>query len=708
MGHTAKARLLEGCALAGGRLLRGGGAGTKGERLVVAAKMLVLSRLLVKSLEEEGDDNDDTAAVVGAAVAVSVEASKKSLGSLRRRLLRGIERVLELADVGVTDRDDVLRALCAYSLATNSGARDVLRHFLHIRERAMAPSFEVDDESERDHERGNTTPRDVLRSLELYTRTLLDVQALVPHRLTEALVGLKRKALLADEALRRSEGLRLDVYERWCGDDIQYFKPYIRHDDLDGQQAKEMLAGWAHKGAESLMRELEKTLERLFDFKAIVDMRTRVLQLWIREGGKAKGFDPSVMLDKLRGAINRHMLQVLNMKVGKLRLVGSEVAAALASWHDGVTDRYRSLWDGDGLDVDLSDGAAGFAQDVIARLYGRNDAVSKAVACYTAWHHVIDDVGAVVDQLRRQRWDNDVDEIEDEETIEQRQQLLSKDDPQTLHDRLDAAVEKAFRELDKQLAREWESREKDAAAANSGRIAMYLLRVLRDIRSRLPELPAVRDFGLALVPSMHEKIVVAVAAEPLDELAGSALARKFVAGRNLWEGSPELPTSPSPGAFRFLRSLCVAMGDGGMDLWSPSAVAVLKKHVAQQLARRWLEALEAHDGAAPPAAQPISDTAAAVDDKEGREGTEDKTGAEPEELVVVKPTAEQRRDVFIQWLFDVSMLRCCIDTGGDELKTLEEAISQKTGIADSAARQRLNKASLEYWKKTSLLFGLLT
>src|SRR5277367_4364589 len=70
--------------------------------------------------------------------------TRKKLGALRRRLLRAVERMLEKID---GDRDDLAQALCAYSLATSSGAKDVLRHFLHIRGEAMALAFEDDEEA---------------------------------------------------------------------------------------------------------------------------------------------------------------------------------------------------------------------------------------------------------------------------------------------------------------------------------------------------------------------------------------------------------------------------------------------------------------------------------------------------------------------------------------------------------------------------------
>ncbi|KAK3333916.1 hypothetical protein B0T19DRAFT_382955 [Cercophora scortea] len=700
MGACARERLLEACVLAAGTVLRGSGEGMgRGDRLVVAAKLCVLGRLLGKSA---GGGRD----------------VERRLDALRRRLLLGVKSVLAHVHVGGGREkrgagDDVLKALSAYSLPTNSGAQDVLRHFLRVRAEAMALATEVvvQLEGSSGPEQRRAAPRDVLRCLGLYTQTLQDVQALVPHRLPDALAALKKDTLLADESLRRMEGLRLDVYERWCGDEIRYFTPFIRHDDLGGGQAREMLASWAKEGGEVFLGGLERTLEGMVEFKAIVEMRTSVLKLWIAEGGKVRGFDASVMLDRIRAVVNGHMLQVLEAKVNKLRLVGSEASAALDAWREGTTDRHLGLWDEGSFDMELAGGAAQFTQDVVARLYGRNDAVSKAVASYKSWHHVIDDVGQVVDQLKRQRWDNDVDEIEDEETIEHRQKLLAKEDPQKLHDHLNLSLVKAFGNLDAHLASLWEAHRE---GPNKGPIAMYLLRLLRDIRARLPELEAVTTFGLAAVPSLHEALAATVVIAPLDELATVALARRTVIGKSLWEGVPALPTSPSPGIFRFLRDLSVSMGDAGGDLWSPAAVDALRRHLRQRLAELWQEAVGSLSDGEPVVAE--AEEKKGVNEREEEKPTDD-SDADETKNEEAKKRLDQQRDLLVQWLFDICYLGLFMRSspagqskggGDDELKDLENAVYQKTGLDSTAARERLAKTSQEYWKRTSLLFGLLS
>ncbi|EXA38721.1 hypothetical protein FOQG_03807 [Fusarium oxysporum f. sp. raphani 54005] len=708
---AARLRLLDACVLVVGRILKGsGGLGDnvkKGDRLVLSTKVLVLSRLLIKSLSDDATDTSSRQAI---------ETARASVSKLRRRLLRNVEKVFERAG-DETEREDVQKALCAYSLATSSGARDVLRHFLHVRAEAMGLAFEAEENNRK------RSADDVVQSLRLYSRTLLDVQALVPGRLSLALSGLKSHPLLADPGLKQLEGLRLDIYERWCDEEIQYFTPFVRHDDLDGSQAREMLAAWSEKGSEVLLDGLKKTLNTMSEFKSIMELRTSVLELWIRDGGKARGIDPSEMQDSLREAINSRMLEVLDTKVSKLRLVGSEVSASLGRWKDGITDEHVSIWNEEGYDEALAGGAAPFVQEVVSRFYGRNDAVSKAAHSYKSWYHVIDDVKEVVEQLRRQRWDNDYDEIEDEETIEARQKLLSKDDPQMLQERLDATLDKSFKELEDQIQSLWDER---AESSRNGKVAMYFLRVLRDIRHQLPERPSIKSFGLKAVPSMHEKVAVAVSQPTLEEFSTQGLSQRVVVGRPLWDGEPALPNQPSPEIFQFLRSLSLSMSDEGADLWTKAAVSVLKKHLTEQLCKMWEAAVV--ENSVDNKEDVKDEKSNEVDAKEEKddddtedenaEETDEKKASAEEELPKPedateeqKPglSAEQKTDVFTQWLFDIALLRRCIgntESAGSSFQNLEDNVYRHSKL-DEAAKHRILKSANDFWQRASLLFGLL-
>ncbi|KAM3073422.1 hypothetical protein ACMFMF_006628 [Clarireedia jacksonii] len=649
-------------------------------------KVLVLERLLAKSLEGTREEEEGF-----------VEKERKKLGVLRRRLLRAIEKTLVMAR-GVDDREDLVQALCAYSLATSSSARDVLKHFLRVRGEAMTLAFEEAEEGKRDRE-------GILKALDLYTRSLLDVQALVPRRLSEALAGLKTKPLLRDDTIRQQEGLRLDVLERWFGDEILYFTPYVRHDDLEGPQAVEILHGWAKKASEVLLEGFTKTLQGGFDFKTVVELRTKILEVWIKDGGKAKGFDPSILLNGLRGVVNKRLVELLEARVSKLHIVGTEMESTMGTWESGTTDAHASLWDDDMSEMEIGNGATVFKQGILARTFGRNDAVSRVVNSFHTWRHLIDEIGTVIDQLKKQKWDDDLEDIEDDESLETRNNLLSKEDPQMLQAHLDSSLEKAFSDLHTKTATLVEQY-KDSQ--HSGKMSIYILRILRDIRTELPPNSSIQKIGLSIVPSLHEKLANTISETHIETFA-KYFSKKRVPGRVLWEGDPELPVQPSPATFKFLRALSLDMAKAGADLWSPVAVETLKRVLGERIGVLWSENLKEKNNAK--GSEPTTDGNAG-DESVSNEDAPNTDGGNiqaPASAPVNKDVDDQvRRDLLIQAFFDITFLQQALKFGeaDDMMKTLCAEIEEQLKL-EASPRKRMVNGAAEYWKRTSLLFGLL-
>lgn len=703
LGWVARLKVLEMCTVVIGKLLRKGASPNsgnaregRGKNLVVAAKVWVLSRLLAKSLSDAvGRTKAETALV---------EDSRKKLAALKNKLSRIIERSLQRTG-GSDSREALVQALCAYSLATSSGTKDVIRHFLRVRNDAIKQTFH--DITASHHQSPS-----ILRALRFYTRTLLDVQALVPRRLPEALLGLKAKPLLKDVSIRELEGLRLDVSEQWFGDEIMFFTPYIRHDDLDFQLAVEILKDWADKASEALLEGFSRTLELVVEFKTVVELRTHIFDLWIKEGGKAKGFDPTVILNGFREVINTRMIQLIESRVSKLHLVGTEIEGTLGAWKEGFTDQHSAVWDQEILEAEISNGATSFRQGVLARTFGRSDAVSRAIKGYQTWRRLIDEMITMLGQLKKQRWDDDLEDIEDDLSIETRNNLLSKEDPRMLQDHLDSGLRTSFAELQKKITHLLEMYTKNQ---HTGQISLYTLRIIRDIRSELPENPALQAFGLPLVPSLHTSLAAIISQDPIVLLAKPLNKRKVV-GRALWEGDPELPVQPSPRIFKFLYNLTLTMADVGGDVWSPAAVRALKEHLLSELASTWSSLIEALDeqiseGATNPAANGVMSG-----DESHSEPTPDTTEESVESDEVVKEDSAEvvdsrdRREILTQSLFDILVLHNFLDTGKDADNALQEVGNsvEKLIELDPSSRKRLDRGAKEYWRRTSLLFGLLS
>lgn len=696
----AQAQLLGRCGLVAGRVLRRRCIPTvevsSGDRLLLASKVFVLGRLLITSFTDQQSLPPEVGAIV--------ENAEHNMAVLRRQLLRSISKVLRRC-VEDESRIDVVKALCAYSLATSSGTQDVLRYFLRVRGDAISTVFDSD---------GRSTGRsgdDVQMSIRLYTGTLLDVQHLVPHRLANALFSLKKSPLVTDHALLSLEGLRLDVCRRWCGDEIQYYAPFIRHDDLDGSHAQTMLTNWADKGKEVIAHGLDIALQRVTHFQTLVDLRTSVLRLWVRHGSKARGFDPSEMLDSLRNSFRDRMLQVLENKVSKLNLVASEVSATLEALQNGAGNQQMNLWANSNSDPSILESPDRFLQELVSRLHSRNDAVSKAVNCFHSWKHVIDGVGLQLERLENQRWDNDMDEIEDEETINTRQRLLSRDDPQTLKVRLQTAVEQGIEDLDDAVRKSWDAQ---AGASNlqRGNMALFIIRVLRDIRAAMlgPAPAAVKRFGLSMVPCLHGILAETVTAGPVDTFTSMLPAQKTVIGLALWEGDPALPVQPLPHTFRFLRNVSQAMAEAGTDLWSTTAVNTAKKQICNKTYDAWLGAVD------------LLLTDSSMDDENESQlkeepneqvGLKDGKGSKSQSTPCTSAVDEDeqaRQGLLVQWLFDIAFLRLCLDYTVEEpskFLALETRVLQLAGLEGSDRHTRIVKSVQAYWGKTSMLFGIL-
>lgn len=693
-GKRARMRMVENCTVVVGRLLRGKDETTVhytvGSKLVTAAKVLVLSRLLLKSLDDSTGKNSDEAAQ-----AAEIEELRRKLTSLRRRFLRAVERKLERVDQD-TGREGLLQALCAYSLATSSGAKDIMLHFLRARGAALTFIFENEGQEHFDKEHNQ---KGVVAAINLYTKTLLDVQALVPKRLANALAEHKARPLLGNADVRGLEGLRINVCERWFGEVILNFTPYIRHDDLDGPTARDMLKGWAKNSSETLLHGFKQTIQRVLDFKSVVELRTKTFEVWIREGGKAKGFDSEILLDGLRDLVNRHLLDLLESRVTKLHIVGTEVEGELARWSTSASDQQHGLWATQMLDMEISNGAGRFKSAILDRNHGRNDAVSKVVNSYRTWRHLIQEVTETIDQIRKQRWIDDVENIEDEDSLADRQDLLSSEDPGMLKQHLESTLVTAFKSLHDKLQMIVSSYEDDTRQTA---LTVFVLRILREIRADLPELGGLKSFGLSTIPQLQEFLIRSTIAEPI-KLLTKSFHQKRVIGRLLWEGEPALPVQPSPSMFKFVHSLTSIMAGMGSDFWSPTAVHGLKKQLRADIGSLWSDVITSRD----------------LDKKEvdGNSGKDNNVSGEEEapngvgELAPTSPTRNaDGDDILMQSLFDVLVLGLFLKSSDiadeDGLQGLETKLRTRLSV-EKPKYQRLQQGSMEYWKRTNLMFGLL-
>ena len=706
--------LLRSCPDVISRLLKSGGS------VLLAAKVLVISRLLHTKLSQRPNPPP------------YLDDLRNRLASLRRRLLGRIDRRFKSLELS---RDVLVEAMCAFSLATSSSPKDVVRHYHHMRLEAIS----------EDMGQGGDGHDSMLMALRIYVKTLRDTQAVIPVQLAHALERLKSVSLFKSQDVYSLIDLNLDVHERWIGDDIRTFTPYIRHDDLTKAEAERSLKEWAKTAFGSFLAGLRNRIEDVEDPRRLIDLRRQVFELWLSNHQHSTEVDSAETLDGLRDVFNLQSTRLIQTRASKLARVGLIVENVLLDWQPGVSEFSPSLWDSSMTSMEFEDGGKPFRERLASRFASKNEVLNRVSLEYTSFLESVESLEEMIKKLREARWADDVDDVDDEDDLlDNKQVLLSEDDPRLLQEELNSALHEAYTELQAMLYKLTD----ETKISLSGQQAAYLIRVWRELRQHLPKSYQNTKLGKNSIPSLHHTIADEALRAPL-ERCSKRIAKmsqaKLLQARPLWEGDPELPVLPSAWTYRFLLDLASAMTAYGSDLWSPQAVDALKKElilsIAPMLKGRQAVQVNGHrdrdllDGEdkreeeleeevqkdEEEIEQRVREENGEVDGEDVGKGGETKEvkNARPEKPLNgvvsngnVSPEPEEKpEDEKIQRFFDIAYLTNAsaarnTEAEDNQLLSLQRSLAQKLALEPKSI-EKMRKDAAEYWKRTSLLFALL-
>jgi hypothetical protein len=643
----ARVKVLKGALEAVSRIVR------KGGNALGAAKALVLARLLHKSVSENAN-----------APPVLAELKKK-LAGVRRKLLAFIERSLARA---TGDRIVLSNTMCAYAMITSSTPKDVLRHFLQVRYEQLETQAETSNE-------GN-----ILAMLDLYGKTLVDTRDLFPRRLSEALAQLTKVPLLRDDQVTSIDELNLDIYSRWIPDDIRTFTPWVRNDQLTASEANDGLKAWTMQVQASFVQALGACLKEQQDAQVVLSIRRNVLSKFLSVSSKLHNDDFTQSIKDLQSVF----LVRLEELAAKSADLSSFALRSLDETSVPLHSLHSSPWALATQSLNLNAGALSFRAALLDHRHSRDTAVKVEHDALSRWTAQLNSHWEFVTSMRTAKWDDDLDfdiddlDYEGEETL---QEALSRNDAAKFEQKLRESTTEAFKQAYENI---------EQASSTQSEQAAFFIRVLRELDmrrnalgDRLAASKASNAFDhTALVSSLHATLAEEASYVALNDFSG-ALGKQSTVVTSLWDGTPVLPTQPSPATFRFLTALQTRMAEMGEDLWSGRAVNVVRKHVGTNLA----DAL----GNFTPHQESVS-----------TENEETSNAAEP-----VGKEADHGKYLRTQRLFDALYLSSALGSSSQDV--LESIVStlQETAEIDAAAEQRIKKSAAEYWKRTSLLFGLL-
>lgn len=630
---------------------------------LLGAKLLVLARLLLKSVGDSSDAPD------------VLEELRRKLTVVRKRLVAYIER--GLVRRATRDKASVVNPLCAYALVTSSTPKDVLRHFLQARYAQLETKAET------------ATAESVMEMIGLYGQTLADTRDIFPGRFADGLAGIGKTPLLQDVQVRSTVELNLDIYDTWIAEDVRAFTPWLRHDRLTAAEVTEGLVSWSRQAQGCLLQSLGDCLEDQTDARVILEVRHRVLSMYLSLNSRVRDGADAQAVQKVREAF-------LDRLTG-LAVAAAEVNATLSAHFErpSTSSDGGSMWELATEDRDLSDGAIGFRQAVIQQRHGHDRNIQRVLNELDAWLENLNRLWEIITEMSLTKWADELDdeEIEDLPDGETPQTAFNKRDPDLLRTRLRDAATAAFDRLYSKLQQ---------ASSTSPDVAVPSLRILRELNQRRRSQgdrvnPSENDIGTDdFIRDLHRTIAGRIVEDAVQRYTAAANKRSMVPVA-LWDGSPPLPVQPSPRIYKFLTALHKDMVGTGTDVWSPVAVGVVKT----VLARRFPEALT----------EDVR-TSMLVDD--GGEEEREPKGDPGSTPVNGDATAVEDAKV-LQTLFDALYLqRICItsNTAVDDgspsgsLRAAIEHLRQRLTL-DDTGYQRLRKSADEYWRRSYLLFGLL-
>ena len=312
---------------------------------------------------------------------------------------------------------------------------DLVRHFHHLRLEAIVECMGEDSESQDS----------MLQALRLYVKTLRDSQTLVPGQLAHALERLKMVSIFKSQDLYSLMALNLDVYERWIGDDIKTFTPYIRHDDLSKVEAEKLLKQWARTAVSRFLDGLRVQIQDVQDPVRLTELRKEVLKLWLSQHQRLLGIDSAETLDGLRDVFNKQAISIIRKRVSVLERVGATIHQSVKDWRQGQSDVNSSLWDPSTTSMDVANGGKRFCDTITDRLQGKNEPLRRVSIEYTQWLDSVSSIEIMIKSLRESKWEDAIDDVDDDDgLLDDKQILLSEDDPRLLQEALASALIEAY------------------------------------------------------------------------------------------------------------------------------------------------------------------------------------------------------------------------------------------------------------------------
>ncbi|KAF3229308.1 hypothetical protein TWF106_004226 [Orbilia oligospora] len=713
---AAELAVLSNCPVAISRTL------SRDKAPLVAAKLYILARLLRRSVSEK----------IKSPFITSLE---KQLSGLRVTILRDLEHELCKLDA---DSSKILQCLGAYSLITSSSASDTFMYFQNLRLNAVVSLLRQD----------TVSAETILEAIRLVNENLRLSTHLFPRRLSDTLTTLKIKPIFQEPAIHDILELNMAVHGNWISESIRKYTPWLKTDDLSNDGCKAEISSKLGTTLRAIFDGLEKAVKVVNQVESLVQIRYNILAASRGVMGRTSDLnseDLKQSLSKIREIVNTRIREVLNGDIGGIGVLGSELSTLVAN--STTRKREPASWSSMLSSFENAKGGRNLKAMVRAVNHSDKSGLRAIRLRHAKWVSNIASNYSHIRKMAEERdWDPDNDDDDDEIDAPESLKEMNNKDTESLLSIYSEGLLEGYRLLETNLStlvdgmRQTDEEAESTLPIENSCIALRFITVIRNTSLQYANTNIIdlSWFGKDATSRLYEFLAKGVAKKALRGFGKDLSRRKWtsdVSFDSLWEGSPKLPVQPSPLVFKFLRALVQSMNDIGADVWSRDAADTLKRNVAKSI---W-EELEASLVSAEKQTNGVSDlgidTKETKNDESKNEGEdakgedakgedakgEDAKGEDAKGDKEADPSPSLKREQVLQTYFDTTYLDNAFrtarrrDVGGDE-KNKESTIvlswefvertREKISI-ETDERERMSRSAEDYWRRTSLIFGVL-
>jgi hypothetical protein len=525
----------------------------KAGRVILAAKLLAISRLLHTSLSKQKQAPG------------ILDILLDQLSRSRRRLLRRIDRRLDDASI---EKAELIEAISAFCLATSSSFSDAIHHF---QRRRLGQIHRSAQGAHRNHQ--HTT-----KTFKYYIDSLRTTKLLLGQEVPRALQKLQQAAILQDPDVLHLEHLNLNSLRILMPNEVQTFTPYIKKSALSEHEAKTLLETWSEEAFNIVRSQLVTHLETLADTSSAFRLRQDLLMVGLQSCFSTPAHVN--IIDTLRATINEHILSLMQEQISGIAKIATCMVDSSHDIHEtshtkvSANTTTPTIWSATLVTTPMSKTANSFLTQLKAAHLGSTPSLHELSCSLTTWCASITNLRQQITSLKQIRWQDSLEESEDtdEETAKAILRTLSIDDPTSYSENLSSNLEGSITSFQDRIATA-------ANASTSINDSLFLLRAIREatlhLSASFPELSL--SHLHATIPHLHSVL----AGETVSRLSATMETSHPV--KQI--ASAHLPANlPSPAAFATLRTLCTIMLElGGIDIWTSAAVKVVKEVIMQRI-----------------------------------------------------------------------------------------------------------------------------